>query len=61
VSEFLIALGLVFVIEGFFYGGMPSAVKRLASQVVELPESTLRSVGLVAMVAGVCLVWFVKG
>lgn len=61
MSELLIALGLVLVIEGFFYAGMPAAIRRLASQIVELPESTLRSVGLVAMVAGVCLVWFVKG
>lgn len=61
MSELLIALGLVLAIEGFFYSGMPSMVKRLASQIAELPESTLRLVGLVAMVAGICLVWFVKG
>ncbi|MHB2264353.1 DUF2065 domain-containing protein [Aliihoeflea sp. PC F10.4] len=61
MSEFLTALGLVLVIEGFLYGGMPAFAKRMASQIIELPESTLRFAGLIAMVAGVGLVWFVKG
>ena len=61
MSELLTALGLVLVIEGFLYGGMPAIAKRMASQLMELPESTLRFVGLVAMVAGVGLVWLARG
>lgn len=61
MAEFLTALGLVLVIEGFLYGGMPAFAKRMASQMIELPESTLRFVGLVAMVGGVGLVWLARG
>lgn len=60
MNDLLVALGLVLVIEGFLYGGLPGAAKRMAAQVSELPESVLRIAGLVAMVVGVALVWLVR-
>lgn len=61
MSDFIAALGLVLVVEGLVYGGMPRMAKRLAEQVIEMPESTLRGAGIAAMVAGVLIVWFVRG
>ena len=61
MSDFIAALGLVLVVEGLVYGGMPRMAKRLAEQVTEMPESALRSAGIAAMVAGVLIVWFVRG
>lgn len=49
------------VLEGLVYGGMPSLAKRLAEDVIKIPESTLRAGGLIAIAAGVGIVWLVRG
>lgn len=61
MSDFLAALGLVLVIEGLVYGGMPRLAKRLAEQVLEMPDSALRTAGITAMMLGVFVVWLVRG
>lgn len=61
MADFLAALGLVLVIEGLVYGGMPDLAKRLAREVTEMPESALRIGGIAAMVVGVVIVWMVRG
>lgn len=61
MSDFLAALGLVLVIEGLVYGGMPRLAKRLAEQVLEMPDSALRTAGVTAMMLGVFVVWLVRG
>ena len=38
---FLTALGLMLVIEGFFYGGVPSFAKKMAAMVLELEMLTV--------------------
>jgi len=55
------AIGLVLVVEGVVYGGLPGLAKRLATEVLSMPESVLRIAGLVSMVVGVGIVWLVKG
>jgi uncharacterized protein YjeT (DUF2065 family) len=61
VRDFLTAIGLVLVVEGVVYGGLPGLAKRLATEVLSMPESVLRVAGLVSMVVGVGIVWLVKG
>ncbi|CAN0655990.1 DUF2065 family protein [Nitratireductor sp. OM-1] len=61
MGDFLAALGLVLVIEGLVYGGMPGLAKRLAEQVLEMPDSALRTAGITAMMLGVFVVWLVRG
>jgi uncharacterized protein len=61
VSDLFVALGLVLVIEGILYGGMPRFAKRLAAEVQTLPDSTLRAAGLGAAALGVLIVWAVRG
>jgi uncharacterized protein YjeT (DUF2065 family) len=61
VVDFLAAIGLVLVIEGLVYGGFPGLAKRLAGEVLGTPEQVLRVAGLVAIAAGVALVWLVRG
>ncbi|EKF43359.1 DUF2065 domain-containing protein [Nitratireductor indicus] len=61
MNDFIAALGLVLVVEGLVYGGMPAFAKRLAEQVTEMPESALRGAGIAAMVAGVFVVWLARG
>nr|WP_210257423.1 DUF2065 family protein [Chelativorans sp. ZYF759] len=57
----IVALGLVLVIEGIIYGGLPQTAKRLAAQVLTIPDSTLRIAGIGAAVLGLVLVWAVRG
>ncbi|TYR32409.1 DUF2065 family protein [Mesorhizobium microcysteis] len=61
MSDLLVALGLVLVIEGVLYGGLPQLARRLAADVLSMPEQVLRVAGLVAIAAGVAIVWLVRG
>jgi uncharacterized protein YjeT (DUF2065 family) len=61
MTDFLVALGLVFVIEGLMFAGLPGAAKRAMASVLETPEPTLRLVGVVSAVIGVILIWLVRG
>lgn len=61
MSDFIAALGLVLVIEGLVYGGMPRLARRLAEQILDMPDSALRTAGITAMVLGVVVVWLVRG
>lgn len=61
MDDFLVALGLVFVIEGLIFAGFPASAKKAMLSVLETPESTLRGIGLAAAVAGVILVWLARG
>ncbi len=60
MSDFLTALGLVLVIEGTFYAAAPGAMKRMMMQAIDLPESTMRVAGLVALTLGVGAVWLIR-
>ncbi|PYE90114.1 DUF2065 domain-containing protein [Phyllobacterium leguminum] len=61
MSDFLAAVGLLFVFEGLIYGGFPSLAKRFAKDVAEMPETVLRIAGILAIAAGVAIVWLVRG
>ncbi len=59
--DFLAAIGLVLVVEGLVYGGFPVLAKRLATEVLATSENTLRVAGLIAIAAGVGIVWLARG
>ena len=61
LGDGLTALGLVLVIEGLVLAASPQAAKRLSALMMSRPPAVLRAVGLGAMVAGVALVWLVRG
>jgi uncharacterized protein YjeT (DUF2065 family) len=61
MSDFLVALGLVFVIEGIVFAAFPQSTKRAVTAVLETPDVVLRVVGLVSAVFGVLLVWLMRG
>jgi uncharacterized protein YjeT (DUF2065 family) len=61
VQDFLAAIGLVLVIEGLVYGGFPALARKLAAEVLSMPENVLRIGGLVAIAVGVGIVWLVRG
>ena len=61
MSDFLVALGLVFAIEGLVFAAFPATVKRAMTHVMETPDAPLRVVGIVSAVLGVALIWLVRG
>jgi uncharacterized protein YjeT (DUF2065 family) len=61
MSDFLVALGLVFVIEGLLFAASPAAAKRAMASVLETSDGPLRLVGILSAVFGVMLVWLVRG
>jgi uncharacterized protein YjeT (DUF2065 family) len=54
------SLALVLVIEGIAYALFPDAMKKLIAQMLPVPATTLRMVGLVAACAGVGFVWLAR-
>ena len=61
MSDFLAALGLVFVIEGLVFAAFPEAAKKAMNSVLETPDLSLRLIGIGSAVAGVFMVWLVRG
>jgi uncharacterized protein YjeT (DUF2065 family) len=60
MSDFLAALGLVFVIEGLVFAAFPAQAKRAMQSVLETPEATLRLIGIGSAIVGVVVVWLVR-
>lgn len=60
MSDFLVGLALVLVIEGFLYAAFPEAMKRMLEQVRDMPPQTLRIAGLAGFVIGVGIVWLIR-
>lgn len=57
---FLTLLGLILIIEGLPYAASPEAMQRWLAQVQELPPSTLRGFGLVAVGLGLFLCYLTQ-
>lgn len=58
MGYFLCVLGMVFIIEGLPYFAFPHKVKSYIMKLQEMPDSTLRILGLSAIVAGLILIYF---
>jgi uncharacterized protein YjeT (DUF2065 family) len=59
-QSFLMALGLVFVIEGLLYALVPGQLKIMMKAMESVPDDALRMGGLAALSFGVFMVWVVK-
>jgi uncharacterized protein YjeT (DUF2065 family) len=58
MKYFLCVLGLVFVIEGLPYFTFPDKIKIYLLKLTEIPDSSLRILGAVAVILGLILVYF---
>jgi hypothetical protein len=61
MAQFIVAIGLVLVIEGLIFAAFPTAAKRLAASALESPETTLRIAGIVSAMLGLVLIWLARG
>jgi hypothetical protein len=61
MSDFLVALGLVFVIEGLVFAAFPGSAKRAMATVMETPDLPLRLIGIGSAILGLIVVWLTRG
>jgi uncharacterized protein len=61
MTDFLAALGLVFVIEGLIFAAFPEAAKRAMTSVLQTPDLSLRLIGIGSAIVGLVMVWLVRG
>jgi uncharacterized protein YjeT (DUF2065 family) len=61
MSDLLVAIGLVMVIEGLLWAVAPQVGLRLLAAAQQMPDQALRAAGAAAVAAGVVLVWLVRG
>lgn len=58
MKYFLCVLGMVFILEGLPYFAFPDKVKAYLIKIQEMSDSTLRLLGLSAIITGLILVYF---
>ena len=59
-SDFLAAVALILVIEGVMPFLSPDTMRRTMQQITRLPDRTLRIIGLVSMIGGSLLLYWVR-
>jgi len=60
VNEFIIAIGLVFFVEGLFLAIFPSRIKSILELIKNTPENKLRILGIVFLIIGFLIIWYIK-
>ena len=61
MSDFVVALGLFFAIEGIFLAAFPGSAKRAMATVLEMPDGPMRIAGIVSALVGVLIIYLVRG
>ena len=61
MSDFLAALGLLFVFEGLLFAAFPGHAKHAMASALQTPDGALRAIGLVSAIFGVLALWLVRG
>ena len=61
MSDILLGIGLVLVIEGLLWAAFPWLALKMLVAAAETPEHSLRTAGTIAMAVGVVLIWVVRG
>ena len=57
MSTLFIGVGIALAIEGVLYAAFPEQVKRMMRFALERPTASLRTFGLVALAAGLAVIW----
>ncbi|AOV16550.1 hypothetical protein BJI67_05225 [Acidihalobacter aeolianus] len=56
-THLLVALGLVFVLEGILPFVNPNGLRRMLLQMVQIPDRMLRIIGLSSMLSGLLIIY----
>ncbi len=60
MNEFIIAIGLIFFVEGLFLAIFPSRIKSILELIKNTPENKLRSLGIAFLIIGFLIIWYIK-
>ena len=60
MNEFIIAIGLIFFVEGLFLAIFPSRIKSILELIKNTPENKLRLLGIVFLIIGFLMIWYIK-
>ena len=59
-ADFLIGLGVLFVLEGILFAASPTWMRKAMKSAIASPDNLLRAVGIGSAVAGLILIWLVR-
>ena len=60
MKDLILALGLLFFIEGLFFAIFPTRIKNMLKAIEKIPETKLRSIGVFFLIVGFLIVWYIK-
>ena len=60
MNEFIIAIGLIFFVEGLFLAIFPSRIKSILELIKNTPENKLRFLGIIFLIIGFSIIWYIK-
>ena len=60
MNELIIAVGLVFFVEGLFLAIFPSRIKSILELIKNTPENKLRLLGIFFLIIGFLIIWYIK-
>jgi uncharacterized protein YjeT (DUF2065 family) len=61
MSDLIVGVGLVLVIEGLLWALIPNLAERLLEAASTVPQSALRIAGWCSVLVGLVLVWLIRG
>lgn len=59
-SDFMVGIGMLFVIEGLLFAAMPGWMRDAIKSVLVTPDNVLRVIGIVSALGGLALIWLVR-
>lgn len=59
-ADFLVGVGILFVLEGILFAAIPAWMRRAMKSALASPDNRLRIVGLGSAVFGLLLIWVVR-
>jgi uncharacterized protein YjeT (DUF2065 family) len=59
-GDFLIGLGILFMIEGILFAAAPEWMRRAMKRALATPDNVLRTAGIGSAIAGLILIWLVR-
>ena len=60
MNEFIIAIGLLFFIEGLLLAILPSRIKDMLELIKNTADNKLRLIGLIFLIIGFLIIWYIK-
>jgi uncharacterized protein len=59
-ADFLIGVGVLFVIEGLMFAASPTWMRKAMKSAIASPDNLLRAVGIGSAVIGLIVIWVVR-